>query len=73
MPDLFKAAVAGVPFVDIMVTMSDPSIPLTIGIRFKQLVTYIRNRTPTRWIWKEEKESGGPKKKGWKARIASRD
>jgi len=29
-PDLFKCAVAGVPFVDIMVTMSDPSIPLTI-------------------------------------------
>jgi oligopeptidase B len=29
-PDLFKAAVAGVPFVDIMVTMCDPSIPLTI-------------------------------------------
>ncbi|KAJ1482204.1 peptidase S9, prolyl oligopeptidase, partial [Baffinella frigidus] len=30
-PDLFKAAVAGVPFVDLMTTMSDPSIPLTIG------------------------------------------
>jgi oligopeptidase B len=28
-PDLFKAVVAGVPFVDLMVTMSDPSIPLT--------------------------------------------
>lgn len=28
-PELFKAAVAGVPFVDLMVTMCDPSIPLT--------------------------------------------
>ena len=30
-PDLFKIAVAGVPFVDVMNTMSDPSIPLTTG------------------------------------------
>jgi len=30
-PRLFKAAVAGVPFVDVMNTMSDPSIPLTTG------------------------------------------
>mmetsp|Transcript_8748 Transcript_8748/g.10460 ORF Transcript_8748/g.10460 Transcript_8748/m.10460 type:complete len:783 (+) Transcript_8748:487-2835(+) len=30
-PDLFKVAVAGVPFVDCMNTMSDPSIPLTTG------------------------------------------
>jgi len=30
-PQLFRAAVAGVPFVDIMVTMADPSIPLTVG------------------------------------------
>ena len=28
-PSLFKAAVAGVPFVDLMTTMCDPSIPLT--------------------------------------------
>uniref|UniRef100_A0A0D6R1E0 Prolyl endopeptidase n=1 Tax=Araucaria cunninghamii TaxID=56994 RepID=A0A0D6R1E0_ARACU len=28
-PDLFKAAVAGVPFVDVVTTMLDPSIPLT--------------------------------------------
>jgi len=28
-PDLFCASVAGVPFVDLMVTMCDPSIPLT--------------------------------------------
>jgi len=30
-PDLFKVAVAGVPFVDVMNTMCDPSIPLTTG------------------------------------------
>lgn len=30
-PDLFRVAVAGVPFVDVMVTMSDPSIPLTVA------------------------------------------
>jgi len=29
-PDLFRAIIAGVPFVDLMVTMSDPSIPLTV-------------------------------------------
>lgn len=30
-PGLFKAAVAGVPFVDVLNTMSDPKIPLTTG------------------------------------------
>ncbi|RHZ09498.1 hypothetical protein DYB37_014069, partial [Aphanomyces astaci] len=30
-PDLFTAAVAGVPFVDVMNTMSDATIPLTTG------------------------------------------
>jgi len=30
-PDLFKAVLTGVPFVDVMTTMSDPSIPLTAG------------------------------------------
>ncbi len=29
-PDLFNIAIAGVPFVDVMTTMSDPSIPLTV-------------------------------------------
>jgi hypothetical protein len=29
-PELFKAAVADVPFVDILNTMSDPTIPLTV-------------------------------------------
>lgn len=28
-PDLFKVAVAGVPFVDLVTTMLDPTIPLT--------------------------------------------
>lgn len=30
-PDLFHAALAGVPFVDVVTTMLDPSIPLTTG------------------------------------------
>ena len=28
-PDLFKATVAGVPFVDVVTTMLGPTIPLT--------------------------------------------
>jgi len=30
-PDLFKGVIAGVPFVDIITTMLDPSVPLTTG------------------------------------------
>ena len=30
-PDLFQVVVAGVPFVDVINTMCDPSIPLTTG------------------------------------------
>jgi oligopeptidase B len=30
-PDLFKTVILGVPFLDVLVTMSDPSIPLTTG------------------------------------------
>jgi oligopeptidase B len=30
-PDLFRSVVAGVPFVDVVTTMLDPSIPLTLG------------------------------------------
>lgn len=30
-PDLYKGIITGVPFVDVVTTMSDPSIPLTTG------------------------------------------
>jgi oligopeptidase B len=30
-PGLFKCAIASVPFVDVMCTMADPTIPLTVG------------------------------------------
>jgi hypothetical protein len=31
-PELFKMAILGVPFVDVVATMTDASIPLTVGI-----------------------------------------
>ncbi|HEY7409569.1 MAG TPA: prolyl oligopeptidase family serine peptidase, partial [Vicinamibacteria bacterium] len=30
-PDLFKAVISHVPFVDVINTMSDPTLPLTVG------------------------------------------
>jgi oligopeptidase B len=32
-PELFKAAVADVPFVDVMNSMADPTIPLTVTVQ----------------------------------------
>jgi oligopeptidase B len=53
-PDLFKAVVAGVPFVDILNTMLDESIPLTVTefelwgdpIRNKDDYDYIKSYSP---------------------------
>jgi oligopeptidase B len=50
-PDLFKAAIVGVPFVDVMNTMLDESLPLTVGefeewgnpkekVAFDYMITY---------------------------------
>jgi oligopeptidase B len=52
-PDLFNAAIAAVPFVDVINTMSDPSIPLTV-IEWEQwgnpadktYLDYIRSYSP---------------------------
>nr|XP_009773549.1 PREDICTED: prolyl endopeptidase-like isoform X2 [Nicotiana sylvestris] len=52
-PDLFKAAVAGVPFVDVVTTMLDPTIPLTTSEweewgdpRKEEFYSYIKSYSP---------------------------
>jgi oligopeptidase B len=52
-PDLFKAVVAQVPFVDVLTTMLDPSLPLTVGEYLewgnpgeKRYYKYIRGYSP---------------------------
>lgn len=52
-PDLFKAAVAGVPFVDVVTTMLDPTIPLTTSEweewgdpREKEYYYYMKSYSP---------------------------
>lgn len=37
-PELFKVAILGVPFVDVVCTMIDASIPLTTGMVLKSLL-----------------------------------
>ncbi len=52
-PDLFEAVVAGVPFVDVVNTMLDPSIPLTVieweewgNPKEREYFEYIRSYSP---------------------------
>lgn len=52
-PDLFKAAVLGVPFVDVVTTMLDPTIPLTTAEweewgdpREKEFYFYLKSYSP---------------------------
>ncbi|XP_010541883.1 PREDICTED: uncharacterized protein LOC104815249 [Tarenaya hassleriana] len=52
-PDLFKVAVAGVPFVDVVTTMLDPTIPLTTSEweewgdpRKEEFYCYIKSYSP---------------------------
>lgn len=56
-PDLFRAAVAGVPFVDLMVTMCDASIPLTV----------------TEWEGEDRQRQGSPGGTHAQARRCTRD
>lgn len=42
-PDLFKAAVAGVPFVDVLTTMLDPTLPLTTS-EWEVLYSLLKNK-----------------------------
>lgn len=43
-PDIFRVAVAGVPFVDVLTTMLDPSIPLTTSEW--EVLTFLPLRLP---------------------------
>lgn len=51
-PDLFRAAVAEVPFVDVVTTMADPTLPLTIteweewGDREEPMAGYMLSYSP---------------------------
>jgi oligopeptidase B len=52
-PDLFKAAISRVPFVDVINTMLDPTLPLTVGEfeewgdpRIREQFEYIRSYSP---------------------------
>ena len=61
-PDLFKCVVAGVPFVDLMVSMCDPSIPLTTGEWLEwgnpncsKFYEYMKNYCPMQNIRKSRK------------------